>query len=395
MRIPLLYFLHILGFFYFLGIPENIVKINALFFIVLVLFLNVRKLKIYKFQLYLFLFIVFVFQNFGSYNDFIDYGFPFILFFVGSFLFPLYKDFKEEDVKFHIRNLIYISLVGVFFKLILHGVDESFLIGFLSMSAGQLGFLFPALMLVFIFELFKDNKTRFLFFIALFLFGILNEKRTVVFFFPIIVFYYYGFSILKINRMFLIFILYCFSLSLIPSLNPDEKIFGRVDLLFPFSYALDYLTATYDGGLQGNTVEALTDSGAQYGRISLLKAIYGHVSNFTNSNFFLGHGIGTFTVNQSVDSFHDDKMYILFGFRGVLSAFLVVLLDSGFIALIFFMIFLYKFFIHFFRQININYILLLIVFYDIFFYSDAFLKILPISVYLFTLFPFVFFRKIK
>mgnify|MGYP001316857025 CR=1 FL=1 len=396
MKIFFLYFIHVLGLFYFLGAPENLVKSFVLFLTFFVLIVNINKIKFYKYYLYLFLFIIFIFQSFSNFSDVISFGFPFIILFTGSFLFNLYKNFKEDDVKFHIKNLIYVSLFGVFLKLILHGIDEGFLIGFLSMNAGQLGFLFPSLMLIFIFELFKDNKTRILFFILLFLFAIINEKRSIIFFFPIILIYYQGFRILNLNKFIPAIALYCLALFLIPSLNPDNKAFGTIDIFYPFQYALEYLTATYDGGLQGNKLEAITNTGSQYGRFALLQSIIDFASNyFTQSNILFGHGMGTFTLSASAETYFDDTMFKLLGFRGTLSTALIIFLDSGFIALTFFILFLFRYLIFLFRDIKLNHMILLIVFYDIFFYSDAFLKILPISIYFFTLFPFVFYRKIN
>ena len=395
MRIFLLYFTHILGLFYFFGIPENIVKLLVLLLVIIVLVINLKKIYLYKFHIYLIIFIALIFQSLTTLEDVINYGFPFIIFLSSSLLFNLYKNYNVNDVKFHIKNLIYISLIGVFFKLILHGVDEGFLIGFLSMTAGQLGFLFPCLMLIFICELFKDNSTRIFFFIFLFLFGIINEKRSIVFFMPLIYLYYQGFSLKSFNlkRLALIFLLYSFAISLIPSLNIDNKIFGSVDIFYPFEYAVEYLTATYDGGLQGDQAEALVNTGSQYGRIALLQAITDLLDSFSISKILYGHGMGTFTLSQSAGTYFDDMMFRLLGFRGTLSSFLIIFLDSGALALLFFLTFLYKYLSLLFNKKNLNYALLLIIFYDIFLYSDAFLKILPISIYFFTLFPFVFHRK--
>lgn len=395
MRILLIYFTHILGLFYFFGVPENIVKSLVLLLVILVLVFNVKKIHLYQFHIFLFIFIALIFQSLGKVGDVINYGFPFIIFLLSSLLFNLYMNYNVNDVKFHIKNLIYISLIGVFFKLVLHGVDEGFLIGFLSMSAGQLGFLFPCLMLIFIFELYKDNRTRIFFFISLFLFGILNEKRSIIFFMPIIYFYYQGFSFksFSFKKTALIFCLYCFALSLIPSLNVDNKFFGSVDVFYPFTYAFEYLTATYDGGLQGDAAEALVNTGSQFGRVAILQAMYNLFDSFSSSTILFGHGIGTFTLSQSAGTYFNDSMFKLLGFRGTLSSILIIFLDSGALALFFFLIFLYKYFRLFFKKINLNYALLLIISYDIFLYSDAFLKILPVSIYFFTLFPFVFYSQ--
>ena len=170
MRVFFLYFIHILGLFYFFGIPEYLVKSFVLILCLTVLAFNLKRVKIYKYNVYLFLFTIFIFQSFNELSDFTAYGFPFVILLTGSFLFNLYKNFDEDVVKFHIRNLIYISVIGALIKLVSHGIDEGYLIGFLSTNAGQLGFLFPSLMLIFIFEIFKDNKTRIFFFIILFLF---------------------------------------------------------------------------------------------------------------------------------------------------------------------------------------------------------------------------------
>ena len=388
-----MYFVHILGLFYLFGVPENIVKSLVLFFILLVLLINTKKIRVYKFNVLSFVFSLFILQSINGFQQFISFGFPFLVFFTGSFLFNLYKDFNDRYVKYHVKNLIYISLTGVFVKLIVHGVDEGFLIGFLSMSAGQLGFLFPTLMFIFICELYKDNKTRIVFFVLLFLFGLINEKRSIIFFMPLIYLYYQNFKNFKIKSLVPVFGLYCLAISVIPSLNVEEKIFGSVDIFYPFEYAVNYLTATYDGGLQGDYTEAITNTGSQYGRIAIIQGISDVIDNFSIQKIIYGHGMGTFTLSQSAGTALDDTMFRLLGFRGTLSSVLIIFLDSGILALLFFLTFFYTYLNQFFNKKSINYALLLIVFYDLFLYSDAFLKILPVSLYFFTLFPFVFYRK--
>ena len=327
----------------------------------------------------------------------IDYGFPFIIFFLSSFLFSLYENFSEGKVRLHVKNLIYISLFGVCMKLLLHGVDEGFLIGFLSMTAGELAFLFPCFMLIFICDMYKGNTTRLLFFVLLFLFGIINEKRSIVFFMPLIYVYYQGFSwkSLNVTRVVMIFTCYCFAISLIPSLNVDNKIFGRVDLVYPFQYALEYLTATYDGGLQGDEAEALVNTNSQFGRIAVLQGIYHWLDDISITRILYGHGMGTFTLSQSAGNYFDDTMFRLLGFRGTLSTFLLIFLDSGVLALLFFLLFMYSYLSFIFRFKSINYALLLIILYDTFLYSTALLKIMPVSIYFFTMFPFVFNRQAR
>lgn len=388
-----MYFIHILGLFYLMGFPEYIMKLCVLVSVIFTLIINFNRIKLYKFHFILTIFLIFILNSLNDLNNFFDFGFPFLIYYLSSFLYSLYLNFDSKYVKKHIFNLIIISSIGVLIKVFVHGIDESFLIGFMSMTAGEIGFLFPSLMLIFIFELIPNNKTRIYFFILLFLFGIFNEKRSIVFFFPLILSFYYNFKIFNLKNLVLLLFFYSLAIFLIPSLNPENKIFGSIDFIYPFEYALNYLTATYDGGLQGDQVEAIYNMNSQYGRFALLSSIIKSAFDFNLNTLLFGHGMGTFTINHGIGNYLDDNMLNILGYRGKLSTFLIILLDSGLIALITFIIYLRSYFYTFFNNIKVSYILLIIVFYDLITYSDAFLKILPISIYFFTLLPFVFNRS--
>ena len=379
--------------FYWFGVPDKIVKLFFILCILLTLFFERKRIVFYRFHLILLIFIITVFFSFSEVHQLWVYGYPFIILVLSSFLFSIYKNIPEIKVKKILKNLVVIAFVAIVFKLFLHGIDEKYLIGFMSMTAGELGFLFPAFMLVFVLEIFPNNKERLAWFMTLALFGILNEKRSIALFLPLIFILNLPIrSLINIKNLSFVFAVYCAGISLIPSLNRENKIGGSIDLIYPVEYAIEYMTATYDGGIQGDSEWAKINKGAQYGRVALLGSIISEYADLPLNRILFGYGMGTFTINHSVDNILDDNMFKIFSFRGTLSTALVLLLDSGLISLVFYILFM----LNYLRKIRIKFIsyfpFLLIISYDVFLYSQSILKTLPISIYFFTLVPLVLYR---
>ncbi len=248
------------------------------------------------------------------------------------------------------RIVIFLISTQVFFVivkfLILGKIDEGFLIGSMHHNAGQLGFLFPALMLPVIFFLFYPE--RFLLTLALVLlllaFGVLNEKRSVFYLgLPIILGCLYALRSrnIKLSDTLKLFVILSFSLGLlaffsnkIGSLSGTEgavKIVSENRIGFLFSYAIEYLTMDYDGILQGSESLAVFDTNVQVGRfIVWVKGLDLMFSSHILNQLF-GYGFGYITPSEYINE--ADTMFSKLGFRGAISSALEIYIEAGVVGL--------------------------------------------------------------
>lgn len=383
----LLYIVHLLGLFYFIGFPENIMKIVVLGVICLHLIYNYKLLKVPKHFIYLYLAILLYILSADSFSTFITYSPPILIFFLGSHLSSIYERLPKHRLYKILENLIVLSFLGTVMKLFIFGIDESYLVGFMTMSAGEIGVLFPAFMMIFFSKSNIRLKKYYILLIYLFLFGVVNEKRSVIFILPALYFILHSISYKKL-LLYTLF-LYPVAISVIPSLNRDEKIFGSVDFVYPLEYSLNYLTSGYSSELQGSFEEALYDKNVQFGRVALASAIVSEITDEDLSKIMLGFGLGMFTNKYSLDNGIQDNLFWQFGFRGNLNSFLLISLESGLLCFFFFFLFIFKH-IKYYSRSKYFYAFLFLYVFDVFLYSQTLIKTLPLNLYLFTLIPAFF-----
>jgi hypothetical protein len=296
-------------------------------------------------------------------------------------------------------------------KLFYHGIDEKILIGTMSHVAGQLGFLFPAVAVPLIFY-FMKNKNQYhmwLLIFGLIGFGIINEKRSIVFLMPLIVYA----SILanesplrkrnqtkRIAKIILIspfvFAGVFLGMAYIPSLNIGAEYGGAVNFLFAIEYAVDYLTMDYGSSLQGSYESAMYDENIQVGRVTLLFSIAEWLSNSSWSTQLFGVGFGTATPSEWLSG-NNDRLFDVLGTRGAISGAGLALVETGIIGLgicIYFFLNLHCIIrimvkrsedfnlSRWYKTVNVVFYVFL---YDFFFYSTALLRTLPMPIIFFAI----------
>jgi hypothetical protein len=372
------------GIFQFGGIQETYIKAVLLIFAAFIVLTNLKKLEFRVSYTFLYLGLFLILLSAKSLKDLIEYSPPVIFLLVAVHLTSLFEKTDIKVIPIVLRNLVVLSIVGTILKLFIFGIDESYLVGLMTMTAGEIGLIFPAFILVFYVDYYKEIKKIRWVLLYLFLFGVINEKRSIVFVFPIL------FLILgKVNLrrgFFFVALLYPLAISLIPSLNRDEKIFGSVDLVYPFTYAVEYLMADYGSDLQGSKKEAYRDKNVQLGRVALFLKIRKEFQDMNSHTLLFGTGLGRYTNKYGSSNGIEDNLFKDFGYRGNLSSFLQVTLESGLLSIVSISIFIYMQLRYYLRG-RMFYAILIIYIYDIFFYGQTSLKVLPISLYIITLIP--------
>lgn len=378
------YVIHLVGIFQFGGIQETYIKAVLLIFAAFIVLTNLKKLEFRVSYTFLYLGLFLILLSAKSLKDLIEYSPPVIFLLVAVHLTSLFEKTDIKVIPIVLRNLVVLSIVGTILKLFIFGIDESYLVGLMTMTAGEIGLIFPAFILVFYVDYYKEIKKIRWVLLYLFLFGVINEKRSIVFVFPIL------FLILgKVNLrrgFFFVALLYPLAISLIPSLNRDEKIFGSVDLVYPFTYAVEYLMADYGSDLQGSKKEAYRDKNVQLGRVALFLKIRKEFQDMNSHTLLFGTGLGRYTNKYGSSNGIEDNLFKDFGYRGNLSSFLQVTLESGLLSIVSISIFIYMQLRYYLRG-RMFYAILIIYIYDIFFYGQTSLKVLPISLYIITLIP--------
>lgn len=303
-----------------------------------------------------------------------------------------------------------IQIVFSIIKLFTHGIDEKILIGTMSHAAGQLGFLFPAVAVPLIVYFFKNRNQlqMWLVIFGLIAFGVINEKRSIVFLMPAIIYA----SVLanetphpkrhrtwRLAKLIIILPFVCAGVLLgvayIPSLNIGAEYGGAVNILFAIEYAIDYLTMDYGGSLQGSYDAAIYDENIQVGRLTLLFSIAEWLGKSSWSTKLLGVGFGAATPSEWLGG-NKDAIFDIVGSRGAISGAGLALVETGVIGL---GLFIY-FFLNLHRTIRLLiegsgdfdarrwYKTLNVVFYvflyDFFFYSTTLLRTLPMPIIFFA-----------
>jgi hypothetical protein len=180
---------------------------------------------------------------------------------------------------------------------------------------------------------------------GLFCFGIINEKRAIVFLLPFILI-----ASLVANRgegrgqarrvglssYLVIFVVIAAGVTLgirsIPSLNPEGSYVGGVSLSHAAQYALEYVTMDYGGSLQGSYELAARDDNVQVGRA----IIWLHIIQWLNDSgpwtWMFGNGFGSATRNAWTNS-GSDPLFDVIASRGGISGAGLAAVETGMVGL--------------------------------------------------------------
>ena len=324
----------------------------------------------------------------------------------------------------------FLQIVFISIKYFTHGIDEKYLIGTMSETAGQLGFLFPAIAIPILAYILYQNKPRVLYTLifSLYIFSVINEKRIAIYILPIVTLL----SLLKSARnqlkksdiTFLVvstISLIYLSINLIPSFHQAltnstltyatptnatptnaTNINDTFDFLSSFLYkiysifkfSIDYLVMDYGSTLQAGFTQAISNENIQVGRFKFTDSVIYWVFSGDLARFLFGNGFGSIT-NSSWLHKETDLIFPLIRTRGALSGLTSTLLETGTLGLALQIWFWVKLFYetitlrmnsnNAFSFLFVFYISFCIYFLDYIFYSLTLFRTLPISALFFIL----------
>jgi len=387
-------------------IPRLIVS----FLIVFTIFYLIIKRKSYFFLLkrhyYIIIFILLsvisAIFNKNPFSDFILFLslslIGFVFFRIGEII-ALGVKTKDITILFKlIKILLLIQILAAIIKSVTIGQKEDYT-GTLSVSEGSLGTILPLFGIsVFIVTYLFDKKILNILITCAFIFlGLVNDKRVLLYAIPILVFLAYILdlffkkAILKISESvipklllfgLIIAIFIAITPRVLPSLNPENKIWGSWDMDYIIFYTSEY-NRTKKGG-------NITRKDAPKHFLELLKSK-------SIENFFLGNGPGDVIDNRFASNYSAD-VYSKYGVRyGGRTTFIWFLLQVGILGVFTFLMFYLKQTLFVFKKsirrksiydIYLPIILVLILFIflvDFFTYSNSFFN----SQALFGLFNFM------
>lgn len=242
-------------------------------------------------------------------------------------------------------GLLYLTVSVI--KLAVFGVDESYWIGTLSQTAGQYGVTYAAIFapLVMAFSALWGIPLAALFGLT----AVVHEKRAIIAVFPLLSFAALGLIIAasvfrsrrqsqkpKLGRLVglvalnaaMVVLVLLVAVRGIPSLNPEERVWGTFDLGHVLSYVDEYSTRGYESELNNPIENVSEDQGIQIGRAALFPATFEWSSQRPWLNQVVGDGPGTVDTSPILGN-RDDIFFEHTGLRGATSYFQPLLVERG------------------------------------------------------------------
>lgn len=339
------------GFFSYFGKnANNLYKISSLLFTLYIVAKNNIFIRLNsKLNLIITIFIFYVasflissmwINNDGFFLTFAQLNrllIPFFLFFI------IRKKALKDPTSLDVLNRLFfqlfvIQIIATVIQLGVIGIIEQVCGAF---NGGAVGTSIPLMGLLWLglnTNLQKLERKHWFFLVGLLISGVVTGKRAVWFMFPV-VFLLYGIYVAKnkypkqlMNLLFLVPLFIYIGFRLTPTLNPDQKVWGRFDLEYAINYATDYSLGreTKSGQrvvgegrvganklLWGYITSGELDERSLFGYGS--KKVYAERTNYRNADANLG-------VNSKGSLTGVFQMYMGFGLIGVLLFLLYYLL---------------------------------------------------------------------
>lgn len=269
-------------------------------------------------------------------------------------------------------QLIIIQILFNIAKLIIFKAPFEGLVGSLSgIWGGGAGTSFPLLCLCLL-SLNTDMKlsARSVLLMACFMFiGFMTGKRAIWLLFPILFFLLYIFipyrkTSTKLFGRVALSLVICslflyLGLRLDPTLNPDNKIWGRFDPAYALSYGLDY-----SAGVQ-STSEKVENG---QGRVGAVLLMFNEIKDI-NEKERVSIGVGNkYMVYASHDDYFNSDYYFGVTYRGGITGIVMMYFTIGIFGVVFFLLYLFSLF-HYINYAPFRIILLLVVLFDFVFYN--------------------------
>ena len=157
---------------------------------------------------------------------------------------------RLKKITWTIIMLYLIQIPAVIIKYFIIGQSEKGGIGTVSISGGSISTILSTFAIAYLFSLFyfKRDIKYLILIVGFFLFGIIGEKRAIIFYIPITIFLVFfidkimtkQFTTIQSFKLFFIIVSFYLSVRLNPSLTPDNEMWGRFDLNYVINYSKEY-----------------------------------------------------------------------------------------------------------------------------------------------------------
>jgi hypothetical protein len=208
--------------------------------------------------------------------------------------------YNSKVDKIYSKWIIYIIIIQVilsFIKLVTLGLKEG-TVGSVEPASGQLGVVLPLISLIFYWAYKKGHFKRsdWLIVFSFLLIALASGKRTPVFLYPVFLFLLFAWvpankrlMVNAVKILPLIVLLFYIGLRFIPTLNPENKVWGSFNPEYAYEYALRYQLGLVDG-------ERRTDLIDSYGASAIAVFQKETYQNLKLENVLFGEGIYYFRI---------------------------------------------------------------------------------------------------
>lgn len=266
----------------------------------------------------------------------------FVLFFGISYI--LRSNLTERITTEYLLHILKLQIIFSLLKLLLFGFGES-LVGSVAFIGGATGNLLPVMGFLLIWSNKQSNLRRndWFFIILLILIGIIGNKRSVIFIYPIViifVLFYVDQVKLDMRKFFLfiplVFLLFYIGVKTNPSLNPERSRWGSFDISYSINYSMDYLfgseaeqtSSSLGQGRGGGLSEFLN---VEINKLSVLEKLFGFGITEFHSKSYLTFENEKFGINSKGSVGGALGNLIMFGIIGTIS---ILILGYSYIRII-------------------------------------------------------------
>lgn len=344
---------------------------------------NIFLILFFIFYIIFFYFISLFFHNDSPvlvFSQSSKYIIPFLLLFVimnfvrkGTPLEELNKLFKEL-----IFVQIFLNIVKLYY------IKEPYegLVGSLTgIAGGAAGTSFPLLGLLWIAintKMLIKNKQNWIILGLLFI-GFMTGKRAIWLLFPIL-FVLLGLYVYRrkygkkiIYTIFLVPLFIYIGLRLIPTLNPENKIWGRFDIKYAYNYGLEYSMG------RKSRSDNISKGAGRVGAVALVADQLKNLNSYSKNTFF-GYG-NEYMIYADSEDYYNKNYYHGIDRRGSITGIIGMYFTIGIIGVILFLMYILSV-VFLVENKRLRYIILLLVLFDFIFYVGTILTMQSMFVFL-------------
>jgi len=372
----------------------NIYKSIVFIWSILLFLINLKSTNSFKKPLlFLSLFVVYFFAvSFLFHDD----NLPLVLSQLSKYISPsfltiaLYEETRRDSsrqIKLYslFQRLILLQILMAIVKLLVLGSFMEGWVGTITgVRGGGAGTSLPLLGLFWLLLVsnMKINTKRIFFAIGLLFIGIMTGKRAVIILFPLL----YIFLLLFVSSYYkkvrniqyiipisiIVVGMFYLGLRLIPSFNPENKVWGSFDVKYAYDYTLEYSTGIDESG--GDLQEGV-------GRVGGVLLFWNDIKSGVDIDRIL-FGLGNeYMAYADIDDYFNEDYYLGITSRGSVTGVIYIYFTIGLIGVLLLLLFILSWY-PIIKYKRFRYFLLFTVLFDLIFYNAQMIFSIPMFTFL-------------